>query len=107
MLIEVTILISALGLGSGFFFAVSTLRMNRNKENREKGSEEIRESNAMVIITLELKNISNGIADIKAEMNSVKTDTRTNADEIIRLGESVKSAWKRIDIIETKRNAEI
>ena len=107
MEVVLTILISVIALGSGFFFGVSTLRISKNKENIEKGKEAVRESNAMVIITLELKSISDGIAEIKAEMNSVKTDTRSNADEIIRIGESLKSAWKRIDIIETKKPAHI
>jgi len=82
---------------------MGNLKLNRKKDSDQEKTEERQESNAMVIITVELKNISNGIADIKSEMNSVKTDTRINREDIIRLGESVKSAWKRIEIIESKK----
>jgi len=103
MSIEVASSISILSVCAMIYFGISNLKLNRKKDSDQEKTEERQESNAMVIITVELKNISNGIADIKAEMNSVKTDTRSNREEIIKLGESIKSAWKRIDIIESKK----
>jgi len=103
MTIEIASSISILSVCAMIYFGISNLKLNRKKDTDQEKTEERQESNAMVVITVELKNISNGIADIKAEMNSVKTDTRMNREDIIRLGESLKGAWKQIEIVQAKK----
>lgn len=51
----------------------------------------------LTTVIVKLENISEGISDIKNELNSVKEDQKKDHDEIVRITESLKSAWKAIN----------
>lgn len=64
-----------------------------SKENKENTSE-------LTTVIVKLENIGSGIADIKAELNTIKKDQRDDHDRLIRLDESLDGAWHRINTIE-------
>lgn len=64
----------------------------------------------LTTVIVKLENIGSGIADIKAEIGTIKKDQREDHDRLIRLDESLESAWHRINSIEKKictKNADI
>ena len=75
------------------------------KKDREKGEEDARKEQAeQTGILIALDNIKSMLSDIKAEINSVKQDTRENHDKLIILEQSYKSEHKRIDEHEQRLN---
>ncbi len=64
-----------------------------SKESKENTSE-------LTTVIVKLENIGSGIADIKAELNTIKKDQRDDHDKLIRLDESLDSAWHRINTLE-------
>lgn len=67
--------------------AIYTFLSKNNKDNTSQ----------LTTVIVKLENISEGISDIKNELNSVKEDQRKDHDEIVRITESLKSAWKAIN----------
>ena len=61
-----------------------------SKNNKENTTE-------MTTVIVSLDNIKSGIADIKAELNSIKSSQKEDHDKLIRVEESLKSAWKQIN----------
>ena len=64
-----------------------------SKESKENTSE-------LTTVIVKLENIGSGIADIKAELNTIKKDQRDDHDRLIRIDESLDSAWHRINTLE-------
>jgi len=85
---EYSIVISVCSL----LLAIYTFLSKNNKDNTSQ----------LTTVIVKLENISEGISDIKNELNSVKEDQRKDHDEIVRINESLKSAWKIINGNETK-----
>jgi septal ring factor EnvC (AmiA/AmiB activator) len=79
----VTIAVSIVSL----LLAIYTFLSRNNKENTTE----------LTTVIVSLDNIKSGIADIKAELNSIKTSQREDHDKLIRVEESLKSAWKQIN----------
>ena len=67
--------------------AAYTFLSKNNKDNTSQ----------LTTVIVKLENISEGISDIKNELNSVKEDQKKDHDEIVRITESLKSAWKTIN----------
>ena len=63
-----------------------------SKNNKENTTE-------LTTVIVSLDNIKSGIADIKAELNSIKSSQKEDHDKLIRVEESLKSAWKQINKI--------
>lgn len=88
---------------------VSNNNKNQNRaENAEREQEEQRareETAQQTGIMIALDNIKSMLADIKAEINTVKQDTRENHDKIIELTQSLKSEHRRLDQHEERLNA--
>lgn len=82
----VTIAVSIVSL----LLAIYTFLSRNNKENTTE----------LTTVIVSLDNIKSGIADIKAELNSIKTSQREDHDKLIRVEESLKSAWKQINKIQ-------
>ncbi|MBP3773207.1 MAG: hypothetical protein J6I53_11045 [Treponema sp.] len=82
----VPIIISALSL----ILAVYTFLSKNSKENTTE----------LTTVIVSLDNIKTGIADIKAELNSIKSSQKEDHDKLIRVEESLKSAWKQINKIQ-------
>lgn len=86
---------------------VNTLRSGTRaaRDEREKGEEDARKDQAeQTGILIALDNIKSMLSDIKAEINSVKQDTRENHDKLLILEQSYKSEHKRIDEHEQRLN---
>lgn len=97
MTIEIMTLITIVSIVVGVYGTVKGLQSSKSKEDKAEATE-----NATIIAKLE--SISSNTLEIKNEVKSIKEETRKNSDSIIRLDESLKSAWRRINILENKPN---
>lgn len=79
----VTIAVSILSL----LLAGYTFLSKNSKENTTE----------LTTVIVSLDNIKSGIADIKAELNSIKSSQKEDHDKLIRVEESLKAAWKQIN----------
>ena len=79
----IPILVSA----ASFLLALYTYASKANKDTTTE----------LTTVIVKLENIGNGIADIKAEIASLKDDQKDDHDRLIKLEASVSTAWKRID----------
>lgn len=61
-----------------------------HRENKDMTTE-------LTTVIVKLENIGNGIADIKAEIASLKNDQKDDHDRLIRVEASLSTAWKRIN----------
>lgn len=83
-------------------FNIAKARGDRKKEQQKEAAEDVAEQTTILI---ELKGISNGISDIKAEINTIKQDTKENALKLVELEQSFKSEHKRLDGIDRRLEA--
>lgn len=88
MTIEVALLISILGVFFAIFFG--GVKQSQKSEDR-------REQSDMTTVIVKLESISTDTNEIKNDIKSLKSDVRHNSENIIRIDESLKSAWKRIN----------
>lgn len=65
------------------------------KNSKENTSE-------LTTVIVKLENIGNGIADIKAEIASMKNDQKEDHDRLIKLDTSLSAAWKQISELKEK-----
>ena len=93
MTIEAALVISGVSLAFGIYQGVSNLKRNKESDDRKEASE-------MTTVIIELKNISKDTTEIKNDVKDLKRDVKENTEQIIRLDESLKSAWKRINALE-------
>lgn len=75
-----------------FLFSLYVFLSSNNKTNTTE----------LTTVIVKLENIGSGIADLKAEMNTMRKDQREDHDKLIRLDESLESAWHRINSCEKK-----
>lgn len=92
MTIELAIVISVASFVITLIKTISDMKRGHKQEVQEDTSQ-------IASVLVKLENISEGIADIKKEINTIKNDVRDDHDRIIRLEESAKQAHKRIDEI--------
>lgn len=95
MSIEVALAISILSVFFAIFFGV--LNMRRNQKSDDK-----REATDMTTVIVKLESISADTNEIKNDIKSVKADVRHNSESIIRIDESLKSAWKQINELQRR-----
>lgn len=100
MSIEVAVLISGISLAFAIYQGVSNLKRNKAADDKKDASE-------MATVIVELRSISKDTTEIKNDIKDVKQDVKNNTEEIIRLDESLKSAWKRINTLEARQVAEL
>lgn len=93
MTIEIALLISGVSVAFGIYQGVTNLRRNNKHDDKSDATQ-------LTTVIVKLENISNGIQEIKSELNNVKADTKQNNDKLIRLEESCKQAHKRLDGLE-------
>ena len=99
MTIEISLLISGLAVAVSLYFGTKNSKRNDKQDTKTDAAE-------MTTVIVELKNISKDTTEIKNDMKDVKQDVKSNTESIIRIDESLKSAWKRIEIIEGKKQNE-
>ena len=88
MNVSIPIIIS---IGS-LLFSIYVYLTSNNKNNTTE----------LTTVIVKLENIGNGIADIKAEINSMKTEQKEDHDRLIKLESSVTTLWKRMDEMKEK-----
>jgi len=97
MTVEVSLLIAVISVAFGVYSGIVSQRRNEKQDSKKDATD-------MTTVIIKLENIGTGIAEIKSEMTNVKNDRKEDREKIIRLEESLKSAWKRIEIIEGTRS---
>lgn len=95
MTIEIALLISAVSLAFSIYTGVTGIKRNRTSDDKREASE-------LTTVIVKLDAIGRDTAEIKNDLKSVKADVKGNTEKIIRLEESLKSAWKRINFLEGK-----
>lgn len=90
MSVEVALIISMVSAFFAVFFGILNMRRNQKADDR-------REQSDMTTVIVKLESISSDTNEIKNDIKSLKSDVRHNSENIIRLDESLKSAWKRIN----------
>lgn len=93
--IEAALLISAVSLGFSIYTGIAGLKRNKSSDDKREASE-------LTTVIVKLEGISRDTAEIKNDLKSLKEDVKGNTEKIIRLDESLKSAWKRINFLEGK-----
>jgi chromosome segregation ATPase len=69
---------------------------------RGQKADDKREQSDMTTVIVKLENIQAATNEIKNDIKSVKADVRANSEDIVRMDESLKSAWKRINELAEK-----
>ncbi len=95
MTIELSVIISIVSVTFAVVSGFLTLRRNKSNEDKKEASE-------MTTVIVKLESISKDTSEIKNDLRSVKDDVRHQGEQIIRLDESLKSAWKAINRIQDK-----
>ena len=90
MTIEIAIVLSVASFVITLIKATSDIKRGNKQDTKEETSQ-------IATVLAKLENISDGVADIKKEINTIKNDVREDHDRIIRVEESAKQAHKRID----------
>ena len=90
MSIDLPILISFVSITIAVINFISSTKRNNKKDTKEDATQ-------MATVITELKNIMDGISDIKKEITDIRNDVKEDRDRIIRIDESAKQAHKRID----------
>lgn len=90
MTIEIALLISIVSVFFAIFFGLMNLRRNQKSDDK-------REQSDMTTVIVKLESIRADTNEIKNDIKSLKSDVRHNSEDIIRMDESLKSAWKRIN----------
>lgn len=96
MSVEIALVISILSVFFAIFFGAINMRRNQKNDDKQEQSD-------MTTVTIKLESIKADTNEIKNDIKSVKTDVRHNSESIIRLDESLKSAWKQINELKDKR----
>lgn len=96
MTIEVTILLSVIAVCLSGIFGFAIYRRNTKTDDKAEASQ-------MTTVIVSLESIKDGIKEIKLDMSNVKDEVREQRDNQIRIEESLKSAWKRIEILEERK----
>ena len=95
MSVKIALVISILSVFFAIFFGAINMRRNQKNDDKQEQSD-------MTTVTIKLESIKADTNEIKNDIKSVKTDVRHNSESIIRLDESLKSAWKQINELKDK-----
>lgn len=90
MTVEIAVLVSLLSLAFTIYQGVANMKRNKAVDDKNEASE-------MTTVIVKLENISKDTHEIKSDMKDVKSEVKHNTEQIIRLDESLKSAWKAIN----------
>lgn len=94
---ETSTLISLAAVVISFIFSFTGYKRSKTTDDKSDASE-------MTTVIVKLENIDSGVKEIKAEMRDIKQDVKAQNEKIIRIDESLKSAWKCINKIEGTQN---
>ncbi len=95
MTIEIALLISIVSVFFAIVFGINSMRRNQKTDDKK-------EQNDMTTVIVKLENIQAATTEIKNDIKSLKSDVRANSEDIVRMDESLKSAWKLINELAEK-----
>jgi len=95
MTVELALVIAIVNLAFAIVFGYAAMRRNQKADDQK-------EQNNMTTVIIKLEAIRADTNEIKNDIKNVKTDVRHNSEDIIRVDESLKSAWKRINELAEK-----
>lgn len=95
MTVELAIVFSAVSLGFAIYSGVANLKRNKTSDDKKEATE-------MTTVIVKLEGISKDTSEIKNDLKSVKEDVKHNSEQIIRMDESLKAAWKAINKLQDK-----
>ena len=95
MTIEIALLISIASVFFAIVFGINSMRRGQKADDKK-------EQNDMTTVIVKLENIQAATTEIKNDIKSLKSDVRANSEDIVRMDESLKSAWKRINELAEK-----
>ncbi len=95
MTIEIALLISIASVFFAIVFGINSMRRGQKADDKKEQSD-------MTTVIVKLENIQAATNEIKNDIKSVKADVRANSEDIVRMDESLKSAWKRINELAEK-----
>lgn len=90
MTIEVALLISGVSMAFAIFQGITNLKRNKAVDDKKEASE-------MTTVIVKLENIGKDTSEIKNDLRNIRNDVKNNSENIVRLDESLKSAWKIIN----------
>lgn len=95
MTIEIALLISAVSVGFAIYSGIANLKRNKAADDKKDATE-------MTTVIVKLEGISKDTSEIKNDIRGVKEEVKHNSEQIIRMDESLKSAWKIINKLQDK-----
>ena len=99
MTIEVSLLLTGLSVAFAIYLGISNMKRNKAVDDKKEASE-------LTTVIVKLENIGKDTSEIKGDMKNIRNDVKHNSEHIIRLEESLKSAWKVINILQGVEHAE-
>lgn len=96
MTVEIALLISGVSLAFGIYQGITNMKRNNRHDDKNDATQ-------LTTVIVKLENIGDGVNEIKADMKNVKSDVGELKEKQVRTEESLKSAWKRIEIIEGRK----
>lgn len=96
MTVEIALIISAASLFFAVYSGVSNLKRNKSADDKKEATD-------MTTVIVKLEGISKDTSEIKNDIKSVKDDVKQQGEQIIRLDESLKSAWKIINKLQDRK----
>ena len=96
MQVEITVIISFLSLCVAGVVAITSIRRNKSTDDKKEASE-------MTTLIVKLENINNGVNEIKSDMRNMRNDIQDLRDRLIIVEQSTKSAHRRLDGLEGKK----
>ena len=95
MTIEVALLISIVSVFFAIVFGMANLRRNQRTDDQKEATD-------LTTVSIKLESIKSDTNEIKTDIKSVKAEVRKNSEDIIRIDESLKQAWKELNKIGVK-----
>jgi hypothetical protein len=95
----VAIIISGVSVAIAIYFGMVDKERNQKLDDKKDASD-------FTTVIVKLENIGSSINKIESKMDRFEVDRKEDRERLIKLEASVKSAWKRIDIIEGAKTAE-
>ena len=98
-MINISYVISALSVLVALGSLVYAVKTNFKKETRE-------ESIQLTTVIVKLENIQSNVNSIRDDMKDIKEVSSRHTVELARIDESLKSAWKQINLLGGRKDEE-
>ena len=95
-MINWTILLSVIAVCLTAVFGYAIFRRNTKTDDKAEASQ-------MTTVVVSLETIKDGVKEIKLDMSNFKCELREQRDSQIRIEESLKGAWKRIEALDDRK----